>query len=833
MASSQSTENRSAVIESPESKGAIDAKGLKVLVVDDEPVTLLKLERTVRAHGYDVTTFPDGRRAWEQCCREFFPLVILDWQMPGMDGLELCRRLRRQPRGDQQEILIVTANDSPESLQAVLDAGADDYLTKPFSTNILDVRLAVARMRAEIKSERWSAQRELERQHDWLEVTLASIGDGVMTADCDGMITFINHEAERLTGWAASDALGQPLDHVFQIINGETGERVENPALAALREKKTVWLPQDTLLLTKDGARVPIDDSGSPIRDKNGVIHGGVLIFRDISAKVRAEKAVKESLAWVERVKQEWESTADSLPQLVCLLDKDGSIIRANRTTETWNLLPVTQIMGVNFHDLFHPDCDDDTCYLSDLWQQARAITSQKKTADWEVEDKKLGRWFHYEFRPMKERTDQRKMATDCSAVVIVEDITERKLMEMELDKAREHEIEIGSRIQQSLLIGHPPSNTPGLSLSAMSIASQRIDGDFYAFFQPNEETLDVIVGDVMGKGIPAALIGAATKNHFLGAMSLLVARSGGAKLPEPEDVVSLIHDEMAERLINLDSFVTLCYARFNLEKNQITYVNCGHPNTIHYRQGTAQCESLEGLNMPLGFAAKEEYEQVTVPFDQGDAFLFYSDGVIEAQKTKGDLFGEERLAEYVARNSAAPPKDMIEGIRTAVIKHAGSTDFSDDLTCIAVKIDDEQPAQTGHRLVEFTSDLAELERIRDFVRSFYNDQKDWDRNEKEEFELELSVNEAAANIIKHAYRGEPGHPIWLGAQRSNGRITFSLYHRGEEFDPQEAPPPLFDGSRDSGYGLYIIGHSMDEVSYTRDINGRNVIRLVKYHDEN
>jgi len=234
MAETRSISTQSAVGAIPDSTGIAITDRLKVLVVDDDPVTLRKLEKTILDHGHEATTFLNGRLAWERCQREFFPLVILDWHMPGMDGLELCRWLRRQPRGDQQEILIVTASDSPESLQAVLDAGADDYFTKPFTSKLLDVRLAVARKRAKIKSERQAAQKQFDRQHDWLEVTLSSIGDGVMTTDCDGAITFMNHEAEKLTAWCAADALGRPIESVFRIFNEKTWKEVENPALLSL-----------------------------------------------------------------------------------------------------------------------------------------------------------------------------------------------------------------------------------------------------------------------------------------------------------------------------------------------------------------------------------------------------------------------------------------------------------------------------------------------------------------------------------------------------------------------------------------------------------------------
>ena len=111
-----------------------------------------------------------------------------------------------------------------------------------------------------------------------------------------------------------------------------------------------------------------------------------------------------------------------------------------------------------------------------------------------------------------------------------------------ELEQAREREIEIGFRIQQTLLLDQPPADVPGLRVAALTIPSQRIDGDFYIFLRHSDESLDVIVGDVMGKGIPAALLGAATKSHFLRALSDLMALSKDGRLPEPKDIVMLAH---------------------------------------------------------------------------------------------------------------------------------------------------------------------------------------------------------------------------------------------------------------------------------------------------
>ena len=141
--------------------------------------------------------------------------------------------------------------------------------------------------------------------------------------------------------------------------------------------------------------------------------------------------------------------------------------------------------------------------------------------------------------------------------------VTERKQAEEQAARAREQEVEIGFKIQQTLLLDQPPRDFPGARVAALTIPSQRIGGDFYDFFRHVDQCLDVIVGDVMGKGIPAALLGAASKSTFLQALSEIISLSDRGMLPKPEEVVTLARAKMVRQLISLESFVTLCYARF------------------------------------------------------------------------------------------------------------------------------------------------------------------------------------------------------------------------------------------------------------------------------
>jgi PAS domain S-box-containing protein len=122
------------------------------------------------------------------------------------------------------------------------------------------------------------------------EVILSSIGDAVIATDIGGRVTFLNSVAESLTGWSAQEAQGQPLQKVFHIVNEDTQAEVENPAFRAIREGIIFGLANHTLLITKKGTAIPIDDSGSPVRSREGNIVGAVLIFRDISERRKADR---------------------------------------------------------------------------------------------------------------------------------------------------------------------------------------------------------------------------------------------------------------------------------------------------------------------------------------------------------------------------------------------------------------------------------------------------------------------------------------------------------------------------------------------------------------
>jgi PAS domain S-box-containing protein len=169
------------------------------------------------------------------------------------------------------------------------------------------------------------AEEALRRQSEWLRVTLASIGDAVVTTDTEGKVVFLNGMAQTLTGWTQQEAQGRQLTEVFCIINEETRQTSGDPAARALKEGTIVGLANHTVLIAKDGTERPIDDSAAPIRDDAGHVYGAVLIFRDIAERKLAEEALRSS----ERELSEFFENATVGLHWV---GPNGIILRANRT---------------------------------------------------------------------------------------------------------------------------------------------------------------------------------------------------------------------------------------------------------------------------------------------------------------------------------------------------------------------------------------------------------------------------------------------------------------------------------------------------------------------
>jgi sigma-B regulation protein RsbU (phosphoserine phosphatase) len=244
-----------------------------------------------------------------------------------------------------------------------------------------------------------------------------------------------------------------------------------------------------------------------------------------------------------------------------------------------------------------------------------------------------------------------------------------------------EKEVLFAKRIQAALLPTQLPKRLKGVDVSAEFASARELGGDFHDFLVPESNMLIVALGDVSGKGVPAAL-------YSMFASELVRGRTFRRRYqPEkssPGLVLTSINTILHERQLE-SYYCTLCYALFDLKRRTVTLANSGLPYPVHASAaGVAQIE-LPGV--PLGSFFGITYDEVSRPLAAGDVFVFSSDGITEAMNARGDEFTSARLIEVLQRTRQLPAKEIVQAISQEVQEHRAGAPPNDDSTLVVVKI--------------------------------------------------------------------------------------------------------------------------------------------------
>ena len=258
---------------------------LNVLVVEDEALIAMELRARLSRLGHRVVGVADtGREAIELARIEKPQLVLMDIHLKGdMSGIEAASAINKD---GEVPIIYLTAHSDAATVSRAKQTSPFGYLLKPLDERELLIAIEVATQRSRLEQR----LRDGERRY---AATLASIGDGVVATDVNGMVTFLNPVAEELTGWTLAEASGVPVEQVLTFIDDVANTALENPLQRALRDGETRHLKGETSLMTRSRQLIPIDDSSAPIRDDDGHIVGAVLAFRDARQRRLSENALR------------------------------------------------------------------------------------------------------------------------------------------------------------------------------------------------------------------------------------------------------------------------------------------------------------------------------------------------------------------------------------------------------------------------------------------------------------------------------------------------------------------------------------------------------------
>ena len=260
---------------------------VEILIAEDEGIIARDLENRLRRQGYGVcAVVASGEDAIRKAGTGRPGLVLMDIVLCGdIDGIDAADEIRRSY---DIPVIYLTAYADDRIVERAKRTEPYGYIIKPFEDR--ELRSAI-----EMALYKHTMEKKVRQSEEWLSTILRSIGDGVIVSDREGGVTFMNPVAERLTGWALSEAMGRMISEVVTITSEENREFCTDPVGRIISCGAVTGFPGDTTLLAKDGTKRFIADSGAPIHDKNDDVSGVVLVFRDVTEEKRMDLALRES----------------------------------------------------------------------------------------------------------------------------------------------------------------------------------------------------------------------------------------------------------------------------------------------------------------------------------------------------------------------------------------------------------------------------------------------------------------------------------------------------------------------------------------------------------
>ncbi|HKZ04049.1 MAG TPA: SpoIIE family protein phosphatase, partial [Methylomirabilota bacterium] len=387
-----------------------------------------------------------------------------------------------------------------------------------------------------------------------------------------------------------------------------------------------------------------------------------------------------------------------------------------------------------------------------------------------------------------------------------------RELLESELRVARE--------IQRGLV----PRDFAALGTGAVECfaclePARAVGGDLYDVFRLDDRRLCLVIGDVSGKGIPAALFMVMTLTLIRG-----IARLSG----RPDEILARVNDALAAD--NPSSmFVTLFCAVLEGDSGRLVCASGGHPSPLVVGPDGAPRPALAAEGTLVGVLPGVAYPSVELTLAPGDTLLAYTDGVTEARSPDGGLLGDARLRALLDGRRTGTPRETIAHVLAGVRAFAGTAEQADDIAILAVRYRPPAAADgTAELSMELRATMDDLARASESVRGFCEAHG---VPADALHDVVLCLDEVVSNIITHGYRGDASGRIAVRLALDRDQARLEIRDEAAPFDPLHAAPPDFQVSADArppgGLGVYLTRSLTDAMEYER-AGGENRLRLTR-----
>jgi phosphoserine phosphatase RsbU/P len=401
-------------------------------------------------------------------------------------------------------------------------------------------------------------------------------------------------------------------------------------------------------------------------------------------------------------------------------------------------------------------------------------------------------------------------------------------LNELTKSTAEKERIKSELRIAHDIQMGTLPKvfpafpDRPEFDVHATLIPAKEVGGDFYDFYFIDDDNLCFTIGDVSGKGVPAALFMAITK-------TLLKSIAKISK--SPEEVLFRVNKDLVVNN-SMDMFVSIFFGVLNIRTGKVSYVNAGHNSPLIIRKGKPPEYLNAGVNTVAGIFEDASFRQETITLAPADALHLYTDGVTEALGPGKTMFSDDRLRDEIKKLSDPSAKEMVETTIREVTTFSRGVLQSDDITVLALRYLGKDgsgggitPAAEEYRI---RNDISEISKAVDLVADFAG---------KNGFsgeligEISVSLEELVHNIIAYGYDDEDEHIISIRMGVRDGEMFIEIIDDGRAFDPLQAPAAdtkkTLEEREEGGLGIHIARGMTDRMEYRREA-GRNVLMLIK-----